>query len=257
MRCGNCGQESSSVIGGKCPRCGASASRQEYFHAPASHKNAPPKTKRQAASQKRQQTAVVKKVATKKQPPRAAVKDTASPRKAPPQKPASTASKTAKPKQRRQRSKILFVVLLFWGLLALAVFNTNFTVFSDDNRYLQTGEGFIRALIEQDETTLTGYVHSNMRGNLYPLHYQSVTSCTVQGTVSEEENAEALGQELREQYGIKDTVVAARWIIVEYTVEADGKTESCIIDVLVANINGDIYAVKTRNMTDVPTPTTT
>ena len=254
MRCGNCGH-SSPAIGGKCPRCGASASQQEYFHAPVNQQSPTPKAKRRAATQKRQATAVVK----NSPPNRAPVKDTASARRATVKKPvANTAApKSEKPKQRRQRSKILFVVLMFWGLLALAVFNTNFTIFSDENRYLQTGEGFIRALIEQDETTLTSYVHSNMRGNLYPLHYQSVTSCTVQGTVGEEANTEALSQELREQYGIKDTVISARWIVVEYTVEADGKIESHIIDVLVANINGDIYAVKTRNMTQLPTPTTT
>ncbi len=154
-----------------------------------------------------------------------------------------------KPKK-RHRSKILIVLLLFWCIFAVGVFSAHLSFYSDDSRYLQTGEAFVQALVLQDDAALSDYIHKNMHGSLRPLNYSSVVACQVHGSVKEEADAAALNQELTERYGLKESVVTARWILVEYTIEQNGQVTSCSIEVLVANIGGDIYAVKTRNLID-------
>ncbi len=233
MQCGNCGREI-PLSSGKCPHCGASAAQQEYFHAPVKQ-NTPEKPQ------------------APRRPPqkRHPVKDSTPPRKKPAsKKPAAKAKPPVERKKRTPRSKILFIVLLFWAVLAISVYSSSFSFFSNDDRYLQTGEDFVRALILQDEASLSSYIHSSMRGNLYPLGHQGADSCEVHGSVADEADAESLGRELSEQYGLQETVAAARWILVEYTMEENGQTTTCSIEVLLANIGGDIYAVKTRNMID-------
>lgn len=241
MRCGNCGREI-PLSNSKCPHCGASAAQQEYFHPPIK-KNTPQKEKPM--------------VQTKLRQPRVAVADKIPPQKNPPvnrpvAKPRPPVKQVKIKQERTPRSKTLFIVLIIWGVIAISLYCTSFSFFSNEDRYLQTGENFVRAMILQDETTLSSLVHSSMRGNLHPMGYETVDSYEVHGTVAEDVNGEALQKELSERYGLQETVAAARWIFVEYTVERNGQVDHCSIEVLLANIGGDIYAVKTRNMQNTP-----
>lgn len=234
LQCGNCGKPL-PPSGGKCPHCGASPEQQEYLHPPAKVPSAAPTPKKRRSN------------ATPQKKP-------AAPKKSAPVKKSRASSPRVKQKEpkreKRHRSKILIVLMLFWCILAVGVFGTYLSEYSDDSRYLQTGEGFVQALILQDDTALSNYIHKNMRGSLRSFDYGSVDACRVHGTVKEEADAAALNQELSDRYGLKASVVAAQWILVEYTVEKNGQVTSCSIEVLVANIGGDVYVVKTRNMMD-------
>ena len=192
--------------GGRCPHCRAGAAQQAQFHSPA--KKAAPKSPTSS------------RIPAKKKP--------------------------KEPRKKQPRSKILLVLMLFWCIVAVGLFSMFFAHYSDMNRYQQVGEEFVQALVLRDDATVSKYLHQNMRGSLRPPEHDGVTACQVQGRVTEAVDATALQQELSEGYGVKGTVAAARWILVEYTIESDGAITHHAIEVLLANIGGDLYAVKTR-----------
>ena len=256
MQCGNCGHEL-SLSGGECPHCGANTAQQEYFHAPAKKnpppaKTPPPSKARESLNKPPKAPAKQKKppVQKKPSPPPTAKSLPVTKPPAPPKKTRKPASPAKPKKEKRSRSKILFVVMLFWAILAVSVYSMYFSIYNDANRYLQAGEDFVQALVMRDDVTLSAFIHPKMHGSLYPLNYGTVESCQTQGNMKEEVNADVLSKELYDHYGIQETVVEAHWVAVEYIVERSGQSASCSIEVLIANIGGDLYVAKTRNILD-------
>jgi hypothetical protein len=165
------------------------------------------------------------------------------------------AKKRKKRKNRPPRSKILMILLVFWAILALGVFSIYLSFYSSADRYLESGEAFVRALILEEESTLSNYIHNTMRGSLRSLEHGTVEITHLQGRPMEDADAERLSQELQTRYGLQESVLAARWIFVEYSIEEGGQCVDYSIEVLLANIGGDLFAVETRNLTDHSSPT--
>ncbi len=230
MQCGNCGYENSEKVK-ICKNCGANLAMAEYFH--------PPKRKQ----------------APKPPEPKPAPKPKPEPKPAPKPKPTGkkppvrTAIKAApvKPKKKRRSLWVLLGLLLLL-LGAVGIFAGRMFYYTGEQRYAQTAQQFVTALVMNDEEALANCVHSDMHGRLRALRYGEVERCETEATSCEALALDAIA------LPIEEPVTQLYRVGVSYRVYIGGKSYACSMTVYVANIGGETYAVKTEAIEDSNVP---
>lgn len=155
--------------------------------------------------------------------------------------------KTEKTKKKGRKWLLSLIIALVLLIVAAGIFIGTMDFGNDEHRYTQGAEAFARAMVMDDKVTLTESVHPKMHGSLRPLGYENVNRCDTKVVAYEKTENKALEQELKEHYGITDTVETLYRVHVGCTVYAD-ETYACAMDVYMANIGGKIYAVKAENI---------
>lgn len=155
--------------------------------------------------------------------------------------------KTGK-KERNPRKWILsLAVVLVILIVAAGIFIGTMHFSSDEDHYTEAAEAFVRAMVMDDEETLAGYVHPKMHGTLTPLGYEGISRCDTKIVEYQEVEALEIEQELHSRYGITDPVRELYRVHVGCTIYGEG-SYAFAIDVFMAEIDGNIYAVKTENI---------
>ena len=226
MQCGNCGYENAEKEK-TCKQCGANLAMAEYFH-PPQRKQAPkaPEPKPAPKAQPKPQPK-----STGKKPP------------------VRTAIKAAPVKPKKKRRSLWVLLGLFLLLLgAVGIFAGRMFYYTGEQRYTQTAQQFVTALVMNDEETLADCVHSDMHGKLRALRYGEVERCETEATSYEALPLDAI------TLPIEEPVKQLYRVSVSYRVHIGGESYDCSMIVYVANIGGETYAVKTEAIEDSTIP---
>ena len=226
MQCGNCGYENPEKVK-ICKYCGANLAMAEYFHPPKRPKPPEPKP------EPKPKPAPKPKPTGKKPPVRTAIKAEPVPPK----------------KQRRSLWILLGLFLLLLG--AVGIFAGRMFYYTGEQRYAQTAQQFVSALVTNDETSLASCVHSDMHGKLRALRYGEVERCETEATSCEALPLDAI------TLPIEEPLTQLYRVGVSYRVYIGGESYACSMTVYVANIGGETYAVKTEAIEDSNIPTRT
>lgn len=158
-----------------------------------------------------------------------------------------TVMKTEKKKSRKWVFPVILIVVILFA--AMAIFAGTMNAGTREDRFEQVAEDFVMAVVMNDETRAADCIHPKMYGSVRPMHYDNAQRCEATAYTMEQVESEAMEQELSETYGITDPITELYRIRVGYTVYGEqtyGDTMS--MDVLVAQIGGKVYAVKTENI---------
>lgn len=166
----------------------------------------------------------------------------------------SLAEKVVKKANRKRGLGCLFPLLLILALCAAAIFSGRIQFYRNDDRYTQIAEQFVQAVAMNDEASASQCVHSRMQNSLRSLGYRNAERCETKAERYEELPVGETKEELYNRYGIDDPISRLFRVHVKYTVYAEQNYEGSM-DVLVANIGGQIYAIKTENISDTQIPT--
>ena len=163
--------------------------------------------------------------------------------------------KTEKQSAKENRRKWIFPVIMiaFLLLAGAAIFVGTMNAGSREDRFKQVAEDFVYAVVMNDETKAANCIHPKMYGSVRAMHYENAQRCETSTVSMEQLDSASMELELAETYGITDPISELYRIRVGYTVYGEltyGSTET--IDVLVAQIAGQAYAVKTENIPDIP-----
>lgn len=161
----------------------------------------------------------------------------------------SMAEKAVHKKSQKPNRKWIFPLVLIITLCVIAGFIGRVHFYRAEDRYTKVAEQFVQAVVMSDSQVAAQCVHPKMRGTLRPLGYENVDGCEVVTLEHEELKTEQIAAELLERFAIEDTVSRAFRVSVKYTVYG-AQDVACTMDVLVANIGGEIYAIKTENIDD-------
>ncbi len=166
----------------------------------------------------------------------------------------SLAEKDLKKKKQKARKKkgkriLPWVIGLLLVVIAAGIFMGTMQSSTDEERFTHVAEEFVRAMIMDDEDALADYVHPKMYGTLYPLGYENVERCDTKIVEYEEPETDALAKELQEKHGITDPIAPLYRVRVGCTLYGEG-TFACTMDVVVGQIGGSIYALKTESISD-------
>ncbi len=166
----------------------------------------------------------------------------------------SLAEKDLKKRQKKARKKkkkriLPWIIALILIVAAIGIFMGTMQNTTNEEHFTQTAEAFVRALVMDDEDALGDYVHPQMHGVLYPLNYENVERCDTKIVEYEELEAGELAKELQEKHGITDPIATLYRVRVGCTLYGEG-TFACTMDVVVGQIDGTIYALKTENISN-------
>lgn len=225
MQCGNCGYENTEKEK-ICRHCGANLAMAEYFHPPKRNRSPEPKPEPKPKAAPKSES----KSTGKKPPVRTAIKAT-----------------PVKPKK-KQRSLWVLLGLFLLLLGAVGIFAGRMFYYTGEQRYTQTAQQFVTALIMNDEEALANCVHSDMHGKLRALHYGEVERCETEVTSCEALTLDAI------TLPIEEPVTQLYRVGVSYRVYIGGEGYVCSMTVYVANIGGETYAVKTEAIEDSAVP---
>ena len=239
MQCGNCGYENAEKVK-ICKHCGANLAMAEYFHPPERKQS--PKPPEPAPKPARKKVPAPKE--SKPEPKPTGKKP-----------PVRTAIKAAPVKPKKKRRSLWVLLGLFLLLLgAVGIFAGRMLYYTGEQRYAQTAQTFVRALVMNDEDALAGCVHSDMHGKLRALRYGEVERCETEATSCEALAPDAIA------LPIEEPMTQLYRVNVSYRVYLGGESYACSMTVYVANIGGKTYAVKTEAIEDsavaaaVPSP---
>lgn len=157
--------------------------------------------------------------------------------------------KTEKDGNKNRKWILSLAVVLVILIVAAGIFIGSMHFSSEEDRYTEGAEAFVRAMVMDDEETLGEHVHTKMYGSLHPLGYQNVDRCDTKIVEYQEVDPLQIEQELQSRYGITDSVRKLYRVHVGCTIYAE-ETYACAMDVFMAEIDGEIYAVKTENISD-------
>lgn len=235
MQCGNCGYENAEKVK-ICKHCGANLAMAEYFHPPKrTQAPKPPAPEKPAPKPKKppmqKESRPEPKPIGKKPPVRTAIK--------------------AAPIMPKQKRRSLWVLLALFLLLlgAVGIFAGRVFYYTGEQRYAQTAQAFVTAMVMNDEESLADCVHPDMYGKLRPLRYGAVERCETEATACEALALDAI------QLEIEEPVTQLYRVDVSYRVHLEGESYACSMCVYVANIGGETYAVKTEAIEDSTVPT--
>lgn len=161
----------------------------------------------------------------------------------------SIAEKEVKKKIKGPNRKWIYLAILILCIIAIAVFIGRVQFYRDDSRYTEVAEQFVEAVAMNDGQLAAQCVHPSMHGTLRSLGYENVDRCEAYAMEHEELELGQIDEELRQRFGIEDTITRVFRVSVKYTIYGE-KDYACTMDVLVANIGGTIYAIKTENIKD-------
>lgn len=166
----------------------------------------------------------------------------------------SLAEKEVKKKTEKKRGKsrkwiLPLAIVLVILIVAVGIFIGTMHFSSNEDRYTEVAEAFVRAMVMEDEGTLADYIHPKMHGSLLPLGYQNVERCDTKVVEYQEVDPLEMEQDLQSRYGMTESLKKLYRVHVGCTIHGEG-TYACAMDVLVAEIEGKIYAVKTENVSD-------
>lgn len=157
--------------------------------------------------------------------------------------------KKTEKKTRKKSRAIPILVIVLLAVVAIGIFIGTMQFSVGEGRYTTVAQDFVRAVVLNDEDALGELIHSQMHGTLRPGSYENAERCDTKIVESETCDPEALGQELRERYGITEPLTNAYEICVGCTVYGE-TTYAGTMDLTVAEIGGKVYVVKAENMTN-------
>lgn len=167
----------------------------------------------------------------------------------------SIAEKMVKKKTERGGRKWVLPVILVAAILigAAVIFMVTINSGTRQDRFVRVAEDFVRAVVMNDENGAAECIHPKMYGTVRAMDYKNVTRCEAKAISVEKLEKDALGSELEESYGITDPLGELYRVEIGYTVYGEqtyGATQT--MNVLVAEIDGKVYAVKTDNLSVSP-----
>ncbi len=155
-------------------------------------------------------------------------------------------------KKTEKKHRAIWLVPLFLLLLILAVgmFIGKVMFYQGPERYTELAERFVQAVATGDTDSISDCVHSKMYGTLRARQYPNVSSCTAKAESYTELDYGETAAQLQQRYEIEEPVIGLYRVHVSYTVFTDSRSYPCSMDVLVANIGGEVYAINTENIND-------
>lgn len=163
----------------------------------------------------------------------------------------SLAEKVVKKKTEKKQRKWFLPVAVILVLLAIGggIFIGKMFFATDEERFTLVAEQFAQAVIMNDEKAAGDCVHPKMYGTLRSLGYENVERCDTKTVEYTRLEVGETAQQLKARYGITDPVTALYQVHVGCTVYGQD-TYACALDVVVGEIGGKIYAIKTENIDD-------
>ena len=152
-------------------------------------------------------------------------------------------------KKKKKRSWPWVVLVLLLIAVGAGIFMGTMEFANEEDSYKETAAAFAEALVMDNEEALSDLIHPKMYGSLYPLNYQNVERCETRIVEYNWEEADALAEELQEEYGMADPIGDLYRVRVGCTVYGEG-TYACTMDVLVGRIGTSIYVLKAENLSN-------
>ena len=144
---------------------------------------------------------------------------------------------------------ITLAIIVVISIVAVGIFIGTMNFGGGEDRYTEGAQAFVKALVMDDEATLEKYVHPKMHGYLTPLGYKNVTRCDTKVVEFQEIDGEELRQDLGGRFELTEPITEVYRVHVGCTVYGEG-TYACAMDVIMAEISGNVYAVGAENIAD-------
>ena len=152
------------------------------------------------------------------------------------------------PRTKKWLLPLVFAVALILGAAIYVIATVQLAPNEDD--YREMAETFAKAMVMRDDKTVSRCIHPRLYGSLRTLDYKNVERCETKSYTIEKQPIGNWEDELRESYGITDSIDELYRVAVGCTIhEERSYTRSMVV--LIAQIDKELCIVKVDMETDL------